>query len=197
MILRAISPLVATVIIGYVEDSGVRVKITKEKFLSVLSSVEDFEILKNEKKPLEDDNVLLARWKGQSLFVIFNDKKLPKEIINDDDVNDTVSYDFAISLIELAQQSLGNVEPLVKYKIANYTNIKSDYDSVVIYREDMDLFTIDVKHNAFSRSNTPHDLKVSFISMVLTGVVTSQLLREQIKAYKEKPEKFLKDCLGV
>lgn len=172
-------------------------KVTKDTFLSVLSSVEDFEVIKNEKKPQEDDNIVLARWKGQSLFLIFNDKKLPEKIINDDDINDTVSFDFAISLIELAQKSLSDIEPIVKYKIANYTNMKSDYDSVVIYREDMDLFTIDVRHNAFSRSNTPHDIKVYFISMVLTGVVTSQLLREQIKAYKEKPEKFLKDCLGV
>ncbi|WP_154804452.1 hypothetical protein [Enterobacter hormaechei] len=175
---------------------GAQVKVTKEKFLSAMSSVEDFEVMKSERNYPDDDTVILAKWKGQSLFVMFNEKKIPKEISDNDDVNATVSFDYAISLIVLAKKTLCDLETSLKYKIANYTNMKSDYASVVIYREDLDLFTVDVRHNVFSRNKTPQEIKVSFISMVLSGVVTSELLREQIKACKDSPEEFLKNCMG-
>ncbi|ELY3978446.1 hypothetical protein ACNY4O_000118 [Cronobacter sakazakii] len=172
-------------------------KITKEKFLTVMSGIEDFEVIKSDKKYPDDDNVILVKWKGQALFVAFNDKDIPEQINDDEDVDATVSFDFAISIIELAKKYIGNVDPLIKYKIANYTNIKSDYDSVVVYREDLDVFTIDVKHMALSRTETSNDIMIAFISMVLSGVLTSQLLRKQINAYKKSPEKFLKECTGV
>ncbi len=172
-------------------------KVSKEQFLSVMSSVEDFEIIKNKSKKNDDDGLTMVKWKGQTLIVLFNETELPSEIKDDDDVDSTVSFDYAISLLVMAKKNLVNVEPLVKYKIANYVNMKSEFSSIVIYREDLDLFTIDVRHNAFMSSNSPHDIKLSFISMVLTGAVTSRELYNQIEAYKNSPEKFLEECIGL
>lgn len=172
-------------------------KVTKDRFLEVLSLDKDFEIINSDIRKPDDDTVIFAKWKGQALFITFNDKKMPTEINNNDDVNASVAYDFAVSLVEIAKKPLSTAEPLVKYKIANYTNVKSDYGSVVTYREGLDIFTIEIKHNAFYRSKSANDIVVSFISMVLSGVVTAQLLREHIKEYKDSPEKFLKDCMEL
>ncbi|EOC0029303.1 DUF3850 domain-containing protein, partial [Cronobacter sakazakii] len=73
-------------------------KITKEKFLTVMSGIEDFEVIKSDKKYPDDDNVILVKWKGQALFVAFNDKDIPEQINDDEDVDATVSFDFAISI---------------------------------------------------------------------------------------------------
>ncbi|MNE51245.1 hypothetical protein D3C80_1458650 [compost metagenome] len=115
-----------------------------------------------------------------------------------------MSADFFITLVvgsnySFAHDNAGNgiIDAVIKYKIANYVNMNSRLNAIVIYREDADLFEISARHGVFLRERSAHQINGAVMTMVLTCVMAAQKTREAIENYWNSPEAFLEKCKGV
>ncbi|ENB9201785.1 hypothetical protein N1S82_000831, partial [Serratia marcescens] len=186
-------------------------RITKKELLAAMSSNEGFEIIKDDygrgdKINSESETPVLVKWKGLAFFISFNENSQPdKDKLDDDDfAYNSVAADFAVTVIVVGSHPFDDnineddiIDANIKYKIANYVNMRSHLNSVVIYREDGDLFEISSRHGVFLREGAAHHINGTIMTMALTCTVTSQKTREAIESYRNSPEAFLKKCKGI
>ncbi len=192
-------------------DYGVQMRITKKELLAAMSTNDGFEVIKDEygknnKAVTEGETPILVRWKGQVFFISFNENSQPgKDKLDDDDfAYNSVAADFSVTVIVVGSHPFDDdisesevIDVNVKYKIANYINMRSHLNSVVVYREDADLFEISARHSVFKRESTAHHINGAIMTMVLTCVVTSAKTREAIEYYRDSSDVFLEKCKGI
>ncbi|MEN4874405.1 hypothetical protein [Kosakonia cowanii] len=165
-----------------------------------MKTQDGFEIIKNHD---EDDasiqGSVLARWKGFSFYILFNDKladNIKRNSEEDDElIYRAIAYDFAIAFA-IKANDIGN-ESIPKYKIANHANFNTELGAVVIYREDADMFEIAVRHSVYLKERTPPQIVGVLMKMILTGSIAVQELKEMIKVYKDAPDVFLNECKSI
>lgn len=173
--------------------------IYKKEILSAMESQGGFEIIKD-----HDDNdvvqgSVLARWKGLTFYMSFNDK-LAENIKNNSDADEeriyrATAYDFQITFVMAPKDFKGH--EVSKYKIANYANMQTDLGAVYIYREDADLFEIPVRNTGVMRQKTEAHIGAAIIRMILTGTLAVQELTAFINSYINAPDVFLENCKGI
>lgn len=172
--------------------------IYKKEILAAMKSQGGFEIIQDNEDGENLQGSVLARWKGLTFFLSFNDK-LALNIKNNSDSDDeriyrATAFDFQITFVMSPKELNGDKES--KYKIANYANMVTDLGAVYIYREDADLFEIPVRNTGVIRQNTEAHVGAAIIRMILTGTLAVQELTELLKSYINSPEAFLEKCKG-
>lgn len=173
--------------------------IYKKEILAAMESQGGFEIIKDNEDGEDLQGSVLARWKGLTFFISFNDK-LAINIKNNSDSDDdriyrATAYDFDITFVMAPKDLKGDESS--KYKIANYANMTTDLGAVYIYREDADLFEIPVRNTGVIRQKSEAHIGAAIIRMILTGTLAVQELTEILKSYMNSPDAFLDKCKGI